>query len=258
MVRPRLLRNVSFNSRAVYQRYMAGTTPIRRTLNAMTPADAGRRYVEAMGGAERCWPWRTAPSTPGLRLGGRTSEPAGVRRSANTGAKALLARAYDQLGYQSEDSLWRNIYLTGAQELRDGVQARGRRRGRGRCRPDQKHADAPAARSHGGSPERRQGGRRTGEAGADLPERHEQAYVTVQNGVLIHEAIPAPGPVDATLTPEPHKLPACGLPGRPPGRRDQIGIREGRRRSGRLDQARELARRAQGRLPIVHAVKCPP
>jgi len=24
--------------------------------------------------------------------------------------------------------------------------------------------------------------------------------VTVQNGVLIHEAIPAPGPVDATLT----------------------------------------------------------
>jgi alkyl sulfatase BDS1-like metallo-beta-lactamase superfamily hydrolase len=36
-------------------------------------------------------------------------------------AKAALARTYDQMGYQAESSLWRNMYLTGAAELRGGV-----------------------------------------------------------------------------------------------------------------------------------------
>jgi alkyl sulfatase BDS1-like metallo-beta-lactamase superfamily hydrolase len=39
----------------------------------------------------------------------------------NTAAKNLLADAYEQLGYQSESAPWRNFYLTGAMELRDGV-----------------------------------------------------------------------------------------------------------------------------------------
>ena len=33
-----------------------------------------------------------------------------------------------------------------------------------------------------------------------FPERNEKIYVTVENGVLIHQAIAAPGTVDATLT----------------------------------------------------------
>jgi alkyl sulfatase BDS1-like metallo-beta-lactamase superfamily hydrolase len=37
-------------------------------------------------------------------------------------ARALLARAYEQLGYQAESGPWRDVYLTGALELRDGVQ----------------------------------------------------------------------------------------------------------------------------------------
>ena len=35
-------------------------------------------------------------------------------------AKALLAAAYDQLGYQAESGPWRDVYLTGALELRQG------------------------------------------------------------------------------------------------------------------------------------------
>ncbi len=38
----------------------------------------------------------------------------------NKRAVAMLARTYDQLGYQSESGPWRNIYLTGAYELRNG------------------------------------------------------------------------------------------------------------------------------------------
>jgi alkyl sulfatase BDS1-like metallo-beta-lactamase superfamily hydrolase len=38
------------------------------------------------------------------------------------GARELLARAYDQLGYQAESGPWRDAYLSGALELRHGTQ----------------------------------------------------------------------------------------------------------------------------------------
>jgi alkyl sulfatase BDS1-like metallo-beta-lactamase superfamily hydrolase len=39
----------------------------------------------------------------------------------NQAAKLLEADALEQLGYQAESGPWRNFYLTGAQELRNGV-----------------------------------------------------------------------------------------------------------------------------------------
>ncbi len=39
----------------------------------------------------------------------------------NHAAKDLQADALEQLGYQAESGPWRNFYLTGAQELREGV-----------------------------------------------------------------------------------------------------------------------------------------
>ena len=40
----------------------------------------------------------------------------------NQDGRELQADALEQLGYQSESGPWRNFYLTGAKELRDGVQ----------------------------------------------------------------------------------------------------------------------------------------
>jgi alkyl sulfatase BDS1-like metallo-beta-lactamase superfamily hydrolase len=37
-------------------------------------------------------------------------------------AKALLATVYDQLGFRAESGPWRDVYLTGAYELRNGIQ----------------------------------------------------------------------------------------------------------------------------------------
>ncbi len=39
---------------------------------------------------------------------------------ANAAAKAALADALEQLGYRAESAPWRNIYLSGARELRGG------------------------------------------------------------------------------------------------------------------------------------------
>ncbi len=39
----------------------------------------------------------------------------------NARAKELLASTYDQLGYQAESGPWRDVYLSGAYELRTRV-----------------------------------------------------------------------------------------------------------------------------------------
>jgi alkyl sulfatase BDS1-like metallo-beta-lactamase superfamily hydrolase len=39
--------------------------------------------------------------------------------------KALLADAYEQLGYQAESGPWRSVYLQGAYELRNGTPSAG-------------------------------------------------------------------------------------------------------------------------------------
>ena len=38
----------------------------------------------------------------------------------------MLASTYEQLGFQAESVIWRNIYLCGAHELREGVKPRQR------------------------------------------------------------------------------------------------------------------------------------
>ena len=45
----------------------------------------------------------------------------------HTEARELLADVLEQLGYQTENGVWRNFYLTGAQELRNGVDRPGQR-----------------------------------------------------------------------------------------------------------------------------------
>ena len=40
-------------------------------------------------------------------------------------ARTLLARSYEQLAYVAESAIWRNFYLTGAQELRSGKTGNG-------------------------------------------------------------------------------------------------------------------------------------
>lgn len=50
------------------------------------------------------------------------SAPPCTRCKKPSAARNLEADALEQLGYQAESGPWRNVYLTGAQELRNGVQ----------------------------------------------------------------------------------------------------------------------------------------
>ncbi|MDG9885875.1 MBL fold metallo-hydrolase [Pseudomonas sp. GD04058] len=114
--------SLSHNVRAVYQRYMGFYDGNPATLDPLPPSAAGERYVKALGGAERV-----------LALGREAFEKGDYRWVAeltrhlvfaqpdNTAARALQADALEQMGYQSENATWRNAYLTGAQELRNGL-----------------------------------------------------------------------------------------------------------------------------------------
>ena len=109
----------SHNSRAVYQYYFGFYDGNPANLNPLPPVEEAERYVDAMGGAERILAIGNKAYTEGdyrwtARLLGHLvfSEP------GNAAARELLAKTYDQLGYQAESGPWRDIYLTGAFELR--------------------------------------------------------------------------------------------------------------------------------------------
>ncbi|PIB93007.1 alkyl/aryl-sulfatase [Caulobacter sp. FWC2] len=114
--------SMSFNSRAVYQRYMGFYDANPAHLVPSPPADAGKRYVAAMGGAAKVKALAKEAVEKGDYAWAATLlNHAVMTDDGDKEAKALLAAAYTQMGYQTENSLWRNIYLTGADELRGGV-----------------------------------------------------------------------------------------------------------------------------------------
>ena len=189
---------MSFNYRAVYQRYMGFYDANPANLSPLDPADQASRYVAALGGPKKVMGLAGAASAKGDdRWAATLLNHVVLADAKNLPARQALASVYDQLGYRAESSLWRNIYLVGAMELRDGVKAGSAAGSLDLIRnlPSANLFDLLAVRLN---PEKA--------AGADLklalvfPDRNERFYVVVRNGVLVAEPIPAPGPVDATLT----------------------------------------------------------
>lgn len=190
--------SLSFNSRAVYQFYMGWYDANPAHLAVLPPAEAGRRYVAAMGGAAKVRALAQAAYDGGdYGWAAELLNRAVFADGADGEARALLARCYEQLGYQSENALWRNMYLTGARELVDGPPKGGPTPARAlvSALSTTEIFDLLAVRLRGDA---------VGDTRLRLafvfPDRDEKTYVTVANGVLVHRPIAAPGPVDATLT----------------------------------------------------------
>lgn len=127
---------VSHNAKAVYQHYMGWFTANPAQLNPLPERESAERYLEMMGGAtevlEKAHREFEGAADTGAAEGRDTyrwlaellnqvvfAEP------DNDDAKHLLARVYDQLGYQAEAAPWRDFYLTGAFELRHGAPEEG-------------------------------------------------------------------------------------------------------------------------------------
>lgn len=113
---------MSFNSKAVYQRYMGWYDANPASLHSLPPVAAAANYIEAMGGAGPVMTKADAAIAAGqYRWAAQLLNHLVFADPENARARESLAGVYTQLGYQAEAGTWRNIYLTGAQELRHGV-----------------------------------------------------------------------------------------------------------------------------------------
>lgn len=114
--------SLSHNVRAVYQRYMGFYDGNPANLDPLPPSAAGQRYVAAMGGAEQVLKLaRKAYAEGDYRWVAQLTNHLVFAQPDNGAARELQADALEQLGYQTENATWRNAYLSGAQELRNGV-----------------------------------------------------------------------------------------------------------------------------------------
>ncbi len=114
--------SVNHNVKAIYQRYLGFFDGNPATLHPHPPVAAARRYVAYMGGADAILARARADHQAGDdRWVAEVVKHVVFADPDNTAARELLADAFTQLGYQAESGPWRNFYLTGAKELRDGV-----------------------------------------------------------------------------------------------------------------------------------------
>lgn len=112
---------VSHNAKAVYDRYMGWYDGVPANLNRHPPVERAKRLVAAMGGRKALHrETRMAFERGDYRWSAELAHNGVFADTSDTVSRALLADSYEQLGYQSESAIWRNIYLTGARELRQG------------------------------------------------------------------------------------------------------------------------------------------
>jgi len=191
--------SMSFNSRAVYQRYMGWYDANPVNLAVLDPADQAGRYVAAMGGAAK-----VKALAKGAYDAGEYSWAATLLNNVVLGnpedaeASQALARTYEQLAWQAESSLWRNMYLSGAVELRNGGPTPSPVSGSPDIianLPSPMIFDLLAVRLN---PEK--AGNAKLRVIFAFPERKERFLVQVRNGVLTAEPAAEGEKADATLT----------------------------------------------------------
>ena len=113
--------SVSHNVKAVYQRYMGWFDGNPARLWPHPPEAIGPRYVAAMGGLDRVVELAKAAFDEGDFRWAATLLDHAVFTDENHGAaRQLYADTLEQLAYGSETATWRNFFLAGATELRDG------------------------------------------------------------------------------------------------------------------------------------------
>lgn len=113
--------SVSHNVKAVYQRYMGWFDGNPARLWPHPPEAIGPRYVAAMGGLDKVVEIAQVAFDEGdFRWAATLLDHAVFTDENHAGARSLYADTLEQLAYGAETATWRNFFLAGATELRDG------------------------------------------------------------------------------------------------------------------------------------------
>ena len=117
---------VRHNVKAVYQNYMGWFDAHPSNLDPLPALQASEKYVQLMGGVDKVVAAaQEAMGKAEYRWAAELLKHAVYVAPSHTQAKALLAQSFEKLGYAAESSAWRNFYLTGALELREGTPEKG-------------------------------------------------------------------------------------------------------------------------------------
>ncbi len=110
---------LNHDMKAVYQRYFGWWDGNPANFNPLPPEQSAPKYVALAGGADKLLAAGKAAIKAGdYRWAAELLNKLVFAEPENKAAKAALASAYDQLGYQAESGAWRNYYLAGAASLR--------------------------------------------------------------------------------------------------------------------------------------------
>src|SRR6516164_7739919 len=114
--------HIRHNVKAIYQKYLGWYDANPANLDPLPPVEAGKKYVEYMGGADAVLARARDDFKQGsYRFVAQAVSHLVFAEPDNQAARAMLADTFEQLGYAAESSTWRNAYLFGAQELRQGM-----------------------------------------------------------------------------------------------------------------------------------------
>ncbi|WJR80496.1 alkyl sulfatase dimerization domain-containing protein [Bradyrhizobium sp. NP1] len=114
--------HIRHNVKAIYQKYLGWYDANPVNLDPLPPVEAGKKYVEYMGGGEAILARARTDFDKGeFRFVAQALSHLVFAEPDNSQARALLADTFEQLGYAAESATWRNAYLFGAQELRQGM-----------------------------------------------------------------------------------------------------------------------------------------
>ncbi|AWA39305.1 alkyl/aryl-sulfatase [Pseudomonas fluorescens] len=188
------------NVKAIYQLYLGAYDGNPAHLNPLVPKESAKRYIELMGGnAKVVEAARVAYDKGEYRWVAELLDQAVLAKPDNTAAKELLARAYEQMGYQAESATWRNSYLTAAMELRNGPPAKGVKRSDlielMKQTPTERFLEAMAASLDGPAADGK-----NWTFNLVLTDTNESFVLWIENAVLHYRKGPTAANANATLT----------------------------------------------------------
>lgn len=115
---------VAHNAKAVYQKYMGWYDANPVNLNPLSPTESALKWQQYMelGSVDEVLRQAKRDFDQGeYQWVAEVTNTLIYADPNNQAARLLCADALEQLGYQAESGTWRNAYLTGAYELRNGV-----------------------------------------------------------------------------------------------------------------------------------------
>ena len=109
------------NAKAIYQKYLGWYDANPVNLDPLPPSETAKKMVEYLGSTEAVLLRAKKDYNKGeYQWVAQITKELVFADPSNQKARNLCADALEQLGYQAESGAWRNAYLMGAAELRNG------------------------------------------------------------------------------------------------------------------------------------------